>query len=212
MRAAAEFSLPPLPYATKALEPVIDTRTMAVHHDRHHAAYVANLNAQISAFPELASINLTSLQSTVSKYPTEVRNNGGGHYNHSLFWSVMTPIGQGGRPSPRLSQAITSSFGSQEAMQQQFNKAASSRFGSGWAWLIVRRDGSLAITSTANQDNPLMDLPGIENGTPILGLDVWEHAYYLKYQNRRPDYIKAWWDIVNWKEVDQLFSKATNNN
>ena len=212
MRAAAEFSLPPLPYATKALEPVIDTRTMAVHHDRHHAAYVANLNAQISAFPELATINLTSLQSTVSKYPTEVRNNGGGHYNHSLFWSVMAPIGQGGRPSPRLSQAITSSFGSQEAMQQQFNKAASSRFGSGWAWLIVRPDGSLAITSTANQDNPLMDLPGIENGTPILGLDVWEHAYYLKYQNRRPDYIKAWWDIVNWKEVDQLFSKATNNN
>jgi len=212
MRAAAEFSLPPLPYATKALEPVIDTRTMAVHHDRHHAAYVANLNAQISAFPELATINLTSLQSTVSKYPTEVRNNGGGHYNHSLFWSVMAPIGQGGRPSPRLSQAITSSFGSQEAMQQQFNKAATSRFGSGWAWLIVRPDGSLAITSTANQDNPLMDLPGIENGTPILGLDVWEHAYYLKYQNRRPDYIKAWWDIVNWKEVDQLFSKATNNN
>jgi Fe-Mn family superoxide dismutase len=209
MQAAAEFSLPPLPYATKALEPVIDTRTMTIHHDRHHAAYVANLNAQIPGIPELAGLDLTSLQGTISKYPTAVRNNGGGHYNHSLFWSVMAPTGQGGKPSPRLSKAITSSFGTQEAMQQEFNKAAANRFGSGWAWLIVKPDGRLAITSTANQDNPLMDLPGIENGTPILGLDVWEHAYYLKYENRRPAYITAWWDVVNWKEVNRRFDAAT---
>jgi len=209
MRAAAEFSLPPLPYATKALEPAIDARTMTVHHDRHHAAYVANLNAQIPGIPELVGIDLTSLQTSISKYPTAVRNNGGGHYNHSLFWSVMAPTGQGGMPSAQLSQAIASSFGSQEAMQQQFNQAAAGRFGSGWAWLIVKPDGNLAITSTANQDNPLMDLPNVENGIPILGLDVWEHAYYLKYENRRPDYITAWWSVVNWKEVNRRFVEAT---
>ena len=209
MRAAAEFSLPPLPYATKALEPAIDARTMTVHHDRHHAAYVANLNAQIPGIPELVGIDLTSLQTSISKYPTAVRNNGGGHYNHSLFWSVMAPTGQGGMPSAQLSQAIASSFGSQEAMQQQFNQAAAGRFGSGWAWLIVKPDGNLAITSTANQDNPLMDLPNVENGIPILGLDVWEHAYYLKYENRRPDYITAWWRVVNWKEVNRRFVEAT---
>ena len=209
MRVAAEFSLPPLPYATKALEPAIDARTMTVHHDRHHAAYVANLNAQIPGIPELVGIDLTNLQTSISKYPTAVRNNGGGHYNHSLFWSVMAPTGQGGMPSAQLSQAIASSFGSQEAMQQQFNQAAAGRFGSGWAWLIVKPDGNLAITSTANQDNPLMDLPDVENGIPILGLDVWEHAYYLKYENRRPDYITAWWSVVNWKEVNRRFVEAT---
>jgi Fe-Mn family superoxide dismutase len=212
MQAAAEFSLPPLPYATKALEPAIDARTMTVHHDRHHATYVANLNAQIPGLPDLATLDLTSLQSTISKYPTAVRNNGGGHYNHSLFWSVMAPKGEGGKPSTKLSQAITTSFGSQDAMQQQFSQAAAGRFGSGWAWLIVKPDGNLAITSTANQDNPLMDLPGIENGIPILGLDVWEHAYYLKYENRRPDYITAWWTIVNWQEVNRRFTEATGNN
>ena len=210
MRVAAEFSLPPLPYATKALEPAIDARTMTVHHDRHHAAYVANLNAQIPGIPELVGIDLTNLQTSISKYPTAVRNNGGGHYNHSLFWSVMAPTGQGGMPSAQLSQAIASSFGSQEAMQQQFNQAAAGRFGSGWAWLIVKPDGSLAITSTANQDNPLMDLPDVENGIPILGLDVWEHAYYLKYENRRPEYITAWWSVVNWKEVNRRFVEATS--
>lgn len=207
-QAAAEFTLPPLPYAPKALEPTIDARTMTIHHDRHHAAYVANLNAQIAKAPELASVDLVALQGTISRYSPAVRNNGGGHYNHSLFWTLMAPSGQGGQPSRALSQAITAAFGSQQAMQQQFNQAAASRFGSGWAWLLVKPDGALAITSTPNQDNPLMDLPGIDNGTPILALDVWEHAYYLNYQNRRPDYIAAWWDVVNWNEVNRLYAAA----
>ena len=204
----AEFSLPPLPYAAEALEPAIDARTMTIHHDRHHGAYVANLNAQIKAFPALADLSLDALQGQVSAYPEAVRNNGGGHWNHSQFWAVMAPAGKGGAPSRKLSAAINRDFGSLEAMQAAFNQAAASRFGSGWAWLIQRPDGSLAITSTANQDNPLMDLPGIERGTPLLGLDVWEHAYYLHYQNRRPDYIKAWWSLLNWKEVDRRFAKA----
>ena len=208
LQAAAEFSLPPLPYAANGLEPSIDARTMTIHHDRHHAAYVANLNAQIPMFPELASVDLTTLQGSISNYSPAVRNNGGGHYNHSLFWTVMAPGGQGGQPSEALGQAITAAFGSQEAMEQQFNQVAASRFGSGWAWLIVKPDGALVITSTPNQDNPLMDLPGVERGTPILALDVWEHAYYLNYQNRRPDYISAWWDVVNWKEVNSLYAAA----
>jgi Fe-Mn family superoxide dismutase len=208
LQAAAEFSLPPLPYAANGLEPSIDARTMTIHHDRHHAAYVANLNAQIPAFPALASVDLTALQGSISQYSPAVRNNGGGHYNHSLFWTVMAPAGKGGQPSRALSQAITAAFGSQEAMQQKFNQAAASRFGSGWAWLIVKPDGALAITSTPNQDNPLMDLPELERGTPILALDVWEHAYYLNYQNRRPDYISAWWDVVNWNEVNSRFAAA----
>jgi len=211
MQAAAEFSLPPLPYAANSLEPAVDARTMTIHHDRHHAAYVANLNAQIPTFPELASVDLTTLQGSISNYSPAVRNNGGGHYNHSLFWTVMAPPGKGGHPSRALSQAITAAFGSQEAMQQQFNQAAASRFGSGWAWLIVKPDGALAITSTPNQDNPLMDLPGIERGTPILGLDVWEHAYYLNYQNRRPDYISAWWTVVNWKDVNSRYAAAPSS-
>jgi Fe-Mn family superoxide dismutase len=208
LQAAAEFSLPPLPYAANGLEPSIDARTMTIHHDRHHAAYVANLNAQIPSFPELASVDLTTLQGSISTYSPAVRNNGGGHYNHSLFWTVMAPGGQGGQPSAALGQAITAAFGSQEAMEQQFNQAAASRFGSGWAWLIVKSDGALAITSTPNQDNPLMDLPGMERGMPILALDVWEHAYYLNYQNRRPDYIRAWWDVVNWEAVNSLYAAA----
>jgi len=208
LQAAAEFSLPPLPYAANGLEPSIDARTMGIHHDRHHATYVANLNAQIPAFPELASVDLTTLQAAISTYSPAVRNNGGGHYNHSLFWTVMAPAGQGGEPSQALGQAITAAFGSQAAMEQQFTQAAVSRFGSGWAWLIVKPDGALAITSTPNQDNPLMDLPGIERGTPILALDVWEHAYYLNYQNRRPDYISAWWDVVNWQEVNRRYVAA----
>ena len=208
LQAAAEFSLPPLPYAANGLEPSIDERTMTIHHDRHHAAYVANLNAQIPTFPELASVDLTTLQGAISNYSPAVRNNGGGHYNHSLFWTVMAPGGQGGQPSAALSKAIKAAFGSQEAMEQQFNQAAASRFGSGWAWLIVKPDGALAITSTPNQDNPLMDLPGLEHGAPILALDVWEHAYYLNYQNRRSDYISAWWNVVNWKEVNRLYAAA----
>jgi Fe-Mn family superoxide dismutase len=204
----AEFSLPPLPYATEALEPVIDATTMSIHHDRHHAAYVANLNAQIAANPRLTTLSLEAMQGQIADFPVAVRNNGGGHWNHSQFWTVMAPVGQGGNPSAPLLKAINASFGSLESMQAEFNKAAAGRFGSGWAWLIRKPDGTLAITSTANQDNPLMNLEGIERGTPLLGLDVWEHAYYLNYQNRRPDYIAAWWELVNWKEVNQRFAAA----
>ena len=206
----AAFTLPPLPYATDALEPAIDATTMALHHDRHHAAYVANLNAQIEANPPLAELSLEALQRQIPRFPpavrTAVRNNGGGHWNHSQFWAVMAPPGQGGEPSIELLAAIDTGFGSLEAMQRQFNQVAAARFGSGWAWLIRRANGALAITSTANQDNPLMNLPDIEAGTPLLGLDVWEHAYYLTYQNRRPDYIAAWWQLVNWNEVNRRFA------
>ena len=204
----ADFALPPLPYAAEALEPAIDAATMTIHHDRHHGAYVANLNAQIKANPELADLSLEALQGRISRFPEAVRNNGGGHWNHSQFWAVMAPLGQGGTPSPELLAAINGSFGSLESLQQQFSQTAAARFGSGWAWLIRRPDGSLAITSTANQDNPLMDLAGLERGTPLLGLDVWEHAYYLKYQNRRPDYIQAWWPLLNWNEVNRRFLAA----
>jgi Fe-Mn family superoxide dismutase len=204
----AAFTLPPLPYSTDALEPAIDAETMAIHHDRHHGGYVAKLNAQVKANPALAGLSLDALQGRISRFPEAVRNNGGGHWNHSLFWAVMAPAGQGGAPSDELLEAITASFGSLEAMQRQFSEAAAARFGSGWAWLIRTADGRLAVTSTANQDNPLMDLPGMERGTPLLGLDVWEHAYYLNYQNRRPDYIKAWWSVVNWNEVNRRYSQA----
>jgi Fe-Mn family superoxide dismutase len=204
----AQFSLPPLPYAPEALEPAIDATTMTIHHDRHHGAYVANLNGQIKANPALAQLSLDALQGQISRFPAAVRNNGGGHWNHSQFWTVMAPPGQGGAPSEALLAAINASFGSLEAMQTQFSQAAAARFGSGWAWLIRRADGSLAITTTANQDNPLMDLPEVEPGTPLLGLDVWEHAYYLKHQNRRPDYISAWWGVVNWEEVNRRFAAS----
>jgi Fe-Mn family superoxide dismutase len=205
----AEFTLPPLPYAADALEPAIDAGTMTIHHDRHHGGYVAKLNGQISANPELKGLSLDALQGRVSKFPEAVRNNGGGHWNHTLFWSVMAPAGRGGDPSAALREAIEADFGSPEAMREAFARAAAGRFGSGWAWLIRRPDGHLAITSTPNQDNPLMDLPDIERGTPLLGLDVWEHAYYLNYQNRRPDYIKAWWSVVNWEEVSRRFAAAS---
>ena len=204
----AEFVLPPLPYAPDVLEPAIDATTMTLHHDKHHGAYVANLNGQIKANPALAKLSLDALQGQISRFPVAVRNNGGGHWNHSQFWAVMAPPGQGGEPSPELLKAINVSFGSLQAMHTQFSQAAAARFGSGWAWLIRTADGALAITSTANQDNPLMDLPEIERGTPLLGLDVWEHAYYLNYQNRRPDYISSWWDLVNWTEVNARFSAA----
>jgi Fe-Mn family superoxide dismutase len=206
--ARATFTLPPLPYPADALEPVIDGTTMTIHHDRHHGAYVTNLNAQITANPALGGLSLDALQSRIRSFPEAVRNNGGGHWNHSQFWAVMAPEGEGGAPSEELGAAITASFGSMEAMQAQFNQAAAARFGSGWAWLILRPNGELAITSTANQDNPLMNLPGIERGTPLLGLDVWEHAYYLQYQNRRPDYIQAWWSLVNWNEVNRRYESA----
>ena len=201
----ADFVLPPLPYAAEALEPAIDATTMRIHHDRHHGAYVANLNGLIESNPTLAKVSLETLQGQISRFPVAVRNNAGGHWNHSQFWTVMAPLGQGGAPSANLLAAINATFGSMEDLQAQFNQAATGRFGSGWAWLIRKSDGRLAITSTANQDNPLMDLPGIEAGAPLLGLDVWEHAYYLKYQNRRPDYIKAWWSLVNWNEVKRRY-------
>ena len=204
----AAFELPPLPYAAEALEPVIDATTMTIHHDRHHGAYVANLNAQIEANPRLAGLSLDALQGQIASFPVAVRNNGGGHWNHSQFWAAMAPPGEGGAPSAELLAAIEADFGSLEAMREQFNQAAAGRFGSGWAWLIVKPNGSLAVTSTANQDNPLMNVRGIERGTPLLGLDVWEHAYYLNYQNRRPAYIAAWWELVNWSEVNRRFAAA----
>ena len=206
--ALAAYVLPPLPYPVDALAPAIEPTTMTIHHDRHHAAYVANLNARIADHPELGQLSLEDLQGRISRCPAAVRNNGGGNYNHSLFWRVMAPPGQGGAPSPELTATITAAFGSPEVLQKRFAQAATDRFGSGWAWLIRRPDGSLAITSTANQDNPLMDLPGIERGVPLLGLDVWEHAYYLDYQNRRPDYVAAWWSLVNWNEVNRRFADA----
>jgi len=204
----AEYALPPLPYGPDALEPVIDATTMTLHHDRHHAGYVANLNGQIKEHPDLETLSLDALQGQISRFPAAVRNNGGGHWNHSQFWAVMAPPGQGGTPSAELTAAIDASFGSQARMQALFNQAAAARFGSGWVWLIRKPDGQLAITSTANQDNPLMDLATVERGTPLLGLDVWEHAYYLRYQNRRPEYIAAWWDLLNWNEVNRRYAAS----
>ena len=199
------FTLPNLPYAFEALEPSIDTMTMQIHHGKHHKLFVDNLNIATAAD---ASLNLPveDLLANVSTLPTGVRNAAGGHYNHTLFWTLLAPVGQGGEPSAALSEKITADFGSMDAFKTQMNAAATTRFGSGWAWLIVK-DGKLAITSTPNQDNPLMDLAETR-GAPILGVDVWEHAYYLKYQNRRADYLKAWWDVVNWNTVNGLFDTA----
>ena len=207
--ARAEFSLPPLPYPADALEPAIDARTMEIHHDRHHGGYVAKLNAALAERPELAGLSLEDLQGRARRLPEAMRNNAGGHWNHSQFWTAMAPAGEGGEPSEALLEAINGRFGSADALREQFEAAAAARFGSGWAWLILKQNGDLAVTSTANQDNPLMNLGGIERGTPLLGLDVWEHAYYLSYQNRRPDYIAAWWPLVNWSEVNRRYAEAT---
>ena len=206
--AAAQFTLAPLPYPADALEPHIDKTTMEIHHGRHHNAYVTNLNAQVKTFPELASLSLEAMQGQMSKFNTAVRNNGGGHYNHDLFWKVMAPAGQRGQPSTALAAAINAAFGSADEMKKRFDQAALTRFGSGWAWLIVTPDKKLALTSTANQVNPLMDIAGIDRGTPVLGLDVWEHAYYLKYQNKRAEYATNWWNVVNWNEVNRRFDAA----
>ncbi|MBX2912142.1 MAG: superoxide dismutase [Cyclobacteriaceae bacterium] len=196
------FTLPKLPYDFNALEPHIDARTMEIHHGKHHNGYVTNLNKAIEG-TDAEKMALEDICKNVSKYPVAVRNNGGGHYNHSLFWTVMGPKG-GGSPSGALADAINASFGSFDEMKAKFNAAAAGRFGSGWAWLIKDGNGKLAITSTPNQDNPLMDVAEAK-GTPILGLDVWEHAYYLNYQNRRPDYVAAFWNVVNWEEVAKRF-------
>ncbi|WP_261257816.1 superoxide dismutase [Alishewanella sp. BS5-314] len=205
---AAPFTQAPLPYAANALEPIIDAKTMEIHHGRHHLAYVNNLNAQIENFPKLTELSLEQMMQQMSSFNAAVRNNGGGHYNHQLFWQLMAPVGQGGAPSVALTAAIERDFGSLDAMKTAFNQAAASRFGSGWAWVIVNKDGKLQVTSTANQDNPLMDVVE-ERGAPILALDVWEHAYYLAYQNRRGDYSQAWWQLVNWHKVNQLFEQAS---
>jgi Fe-Mn family superoxide dismutase len=198
------FTLPELPYAFDALEPHVDARTMEIHHGKHHAAYVNNLNAAIEG-TDLAGKSLEELMAIVSTLAPAIRNNGGGHWNHSMFWQVMSPKG-GGEPSGAVAEAINTAFGSFDEFKKLFAQAGVTRFGSGWAWLCVGADGGLFITSTPNQDNPLMDLAD-KKGTPILCLDVWEHAYYLHYQNRRPDYVTAWWSVVNWEEVARRFGK-----
>ncbi|MEO8398243.1 MAG: superoxide dismutase [Ignavibacteriaceae bacterium] len=199
-----KFELPKLPYSYDALEPSIDKQTMEIHHTKHHNAYVTKLNEAIAG-SDLENKSLEEILKNVSKHSAAVRNNGGGHYNHSLFWTIMKK-GGGGFPSGDIGNAINSSFGSFEEFKKKFSDAAATRFGSGWTWLILK-DSKLAITSTPNQDNPLMDVAE-SKGTPILGLDVWEHAYYLKYQNKRPDYIENWWKVVNWDEVGNRFGKA----
>ncbi len=199
------FTLPTLPYVIGALEPHVDARTMEIHHGKHHAAYVNNLNAAIQG-TEHEGKSLEELLANISKLPMAVRNNGGGHWNHSMFWEIMGP-NQGGEPMGDLAAAINSTFGSFANFKEEFAKAATTRFGSGWAWLNVGSDKKLFVSSTPNQDNPLMDVAELK-GTPVLGLDVWEHAYYLHYQNRRPDYIAAWWNVVNWGEVAKRFAAA----
>jgi len=199
------FELPPLKYPFDALEPYIDAKTMEVHHDKHHAGYTSKLNDAIQG-TENEGKNIENILKNLDKSDKAVRNNGGGYYNHNLFWEILSPDG-GGKPEGELAQAIESSFGSFEAFKEEFSKAAATQFGSGWAWLCVHEGGKLELCATPNQDNPLM--PGVGcGGTPILGLDVWEHAYYLKYQNKRPDYIEAFWNVVNWKEVSARFAQS----
>jgi len=199
------FELPELPYAYDALAPHIDAKTMEIHHSKHHGGYVSKLNAAISG-TEMEGKSLEELMAKAGEYGTGVRNNGGGHFNHTLFWEILSPNG-GGAPSGGLADAINSAFGSFDKFKEDFSTAAGSRFGSGWAWLMVTPSG-LKVTSTPNQDNPLMDVAD-EKGTPILGLDVWEHAYYLNYQNKRPEYISAFWNVVDWDSVAKKFSTVS---
>jgi superoxide dismutase, Fe-Mn family len=196
-------SLPALPYSFDALEPHIDAKTMEIHYDKHHQAYVDNLNKALAG-SDGEGKSLEELMANISAFPAAVRNNGGGHYNHSLFWTILGA--NGGEPSGELSNAINEAFGSLDVLKEKMNTAGTTRFGSGWAWLIVK-DGKLEVTSTPNQDNPLMDVAEVK-GTPILGIDVWEHAYYLKYQNKRPDYLAAIWNVINWKEVEKRYTAA----
>jgi Fe-Mn family superoxide dismutase len=199
------FELPALAYATDALEPHIDKMTMEIHHGKHHQAYVDNLNKALAG-TDSANAKIEDILKSISKFPMAVRNNGGGHYNHSLYWSIMSPNG-GGTPSGDLANAIDAAFGSFDVFKQKFAEAGTTRFGSGWAWLCLKADGTLCVCSSPNQDNPLMDIAECP-GTPLLGMDVWEHAYYLKYQNKRPDYIAAFWNVVNWTAVAERFAKA----
>ncbi len=213
--ATASQTLPALPYAFDALEPHIDARTMEIHHGKHHATYVAGLNAALEKVPDLAKHPLDHVLAGLpavadESVRTALRNHGGGHWNHTFFWEIMTPAAKSGAPSEKLAAAINEAFGSMDDFKKAFNEAAAKRFGSGWAWLVLK-DGKLKITSTPNQDNPLMKglVPDAELGTPLLGLDVWEHAYYLHYQNRRADYIGAWWNVVNWAAVSKRFAEAS---
>jgi Fe-Mn family superoxide dismutase len=201
------FVLPPLPYAHDALEPAIDKATMEFHHGKHHQAYVDNLNKAVDADSALQGKSLEELFATISKAPKAVRNNGGGHWNHSLFWELLAPVGETGEPSAELAAAIDRDLGGMEAFKTAFNAAGAGQFGSGWAWLIVQ-DGRLKVTATPNQDNPLMDVAE-DRGAVVLAADVWEHAYYLNYQNRRADYLKAFWTVVNWNKANALFAAAT---
>jgi superoxide dismutase, Fe-Mn family len=200
------FELPPLPYDYSALEPYIDEQTMHLHHDKHHQAYVTNLNNALQGQSQFENLPIDELIRRINEVPesirTAVRNNGGGHLNHSMFWQIMKPNG-GGEPTGPLASAVTSTFGSFDNFKTQFNDAGVKRFGSGWAWLVMDRGGALSVISTANQDSPLMD-----GMLPIMGNDVWEHAYYLKYQNRRPDYLAAWWNVVNWDEIARRYQQA----
>jgi Fe-Mn family superoxide dismutase len=200
------YELPPLPYPFDALEPNIDAKTMEIHHDRHHATYVTNLNKALEGHPELGNQSVEDLVRNINQVPedirTAVRNNGGGHANHSFFWKIMGPNG-GGEPTGAVAQAFNSAFGCFQAFKDKFNAAGAGRFGSGWAWLVADRSGNLSVSSTPNQDSPLM-----EGQTPILGCDVWEHAYYLKYQNKRADYLAAWWNTVNWDAVNHHYQNA----
>jgi len=198
------FEVAPLPYAYEALEPHIDAQTMRLHHDKHHQAYVDNLNKAVDADPSLQGKSLDDIVRSAGSAPAPVRNNGGGHWNHSFFWEIMGP-GNGSGPQGELADAINSKFGSIDALQEQFNTAGLGRFGSGWVWLIATPGEGVDVVSTPNQDNPLMDVAE-RKGTPILGNDVWEHAYYLNYQNRRADYLKAWWNVVNWNKVQERFA------
>jgi len=197
------FKLPDLKYDYNALEPHIDARTMEIHHTKHHAAYTSKLNDAVAG-TDLEGMSIEDILAGISGHSTAVRNNGGGFYNHNLFWEVMGP-GGGGSPSGDLAAAIDKDFGSFDAFKEKFNNAAATRFGSGWAWLVKQDDGKLVVTSSPNQDNPLMDIAEVK-GTPVLGLDVWEHAYYLHYQNRRPEYISAFWNVINWEEVAARFA------
>ena len=206
--APAAFTLPALPYAPDALEPAVDAQTMTIHHGKHHQAYVDNLNKAVAADAALKGMTLEQLVAKAATLPAAVRNNAGGHWNHGFFWKTMAPPAQAGTASPALAKAITAHFGSMDQFKAAFKAAGTARFGSGWVWLIVKPDGKLAITSTPNQDNPLMDVAE-DKGLPILGNDMWEHAYYLKYQNRRADYLDGWWQVVNWGEVSRRFAAAS---
>lgn len=200
------FELPALPYAPEALEPHIDKETMEIHHGRHHKAYVDNLNKAIEG-TDAAGLSLEEINKNISKYSGAVRNNGGGHFNHELFWTILSPNG-GGEPSGELADAVNEAFGSFDELKKKLQEAGATRFGSGWAWLIVDGSGALKVTSTPNQDNPLMDVEGFEKGTPILGIDVWEHAYYLNYQNKRPAYLDAIFNVIDWNAVAKRYAEA----